>query len=122
MKFQTAFSAWTHSIVCYAAKPGAALKAFSGLRAPRPERTLAHVYGVKNVYTAAIRLAAAYHVDDPWLYDLAVLTFAGVLFLYTTELLIWKTVRLQEFAFPMITAGSGLLWMILQRDWYTGHG
>jgi hypothetical protein len=120
-KLQTAISAWIHSIVCYLATPSAALKSFSGPRAPHPERTLAHVYGVKNLYTSAIRLAATYHIDDPWLYDLAVLSFAGVLFLYTTELLIWKTVRLQEFGVPLITAGLGLLWMVSQRDWYTQH-
>jgi ABC-type branched-subunit amino acid transport system permease subunit len=76
------------------------------------------VYGTKNVYTAAIRAYAAYHADNRQVYELAMLTFAGVLVLYVLELLVYRTVRVKEFAFPMVTAGSGLVWMWLQRDWY----
>lgn len=47
-------------------------------------------------------------------------TFAGVLFLYVTELSVYGTVRLREASFPFITAGGGLLWMALQRGAYLG--
>jgi hypothetical protein len=49
-------------------------------------------------------------------------TFAGVLFLYGTELVVYRTVKVTAFAIPMITAGSGLVWMWVQKDWYLSQG
>ncbi|KAI0125874.1 ergosterol biosynthesis protein-like protein Erg28 [Xylariales sp. AK1849] len=98
--------------------PSAALRQFSGPASPTPTGLLARVYGVKNIYTSLIRLYAAYHITNGQLYVLAILTFAGVLFLYVTELTIHKTVRVKEGVFSFINAGSGLVWMVLQREWY----
>jgi hypothetical protein len=66
---------------------------------------------MKNVYTALIRGFAAYHITNPQVYDLATCTFVGVLFLYGSELVIYRTVRMREAIFPFINAGGGLLWM-----------
>jgi hypothetical protein len=109
----------TDRAVCYVKDPNTSLVAFSGPARPPPTGLLARVYGVKNIYTSLIRLYTAYAITNGALYDLAAATFAGVLFLYTTELLVYKTVRLREAMFPFVTAGSGLVWMLLQRDWYT---
>lgn len=76
------------------------------------------MYGVKNIYTGTIRLYAAYAITNGALYDLAAATFAGVLFLYGTELLVYKTVRMREGSFAFFTAGTGLVWMLSQRGWY----
>lgn len=114
---KSASSAFAHTIVCYV-NPIPALKQFSGDAAPRKDPLLAHVYGVKNVYTALVRIYALHHLDDRVMYNLAMATFAGVLFLYLTETFIWRTVRLREGMIPYITAGGGLLWMYLQRDFY----
>ena len=94
---------------------------FQGAGAPPHHPLLAHVYGVKNVYTAAIRLFAAYHCADAAnapLYDLAALTFAGVLWLYVSEWRLYGTVRAREAAVPLVTSGVGLLWMVLARGSY----
>ncbi len=48
------------------------------------------------MYTALIRGYAAYNITSPELYNLALLTFVGVLFLYTSELVIYRTVRLRR--------------------------
>jgi hypothetical protein len=104
--------------VCYLGRPSAALVQFRGARRPPPTGLLARVYGVKNVYTAVIRAYAAYHVANGQVYELAMITFAGVLFLYITELAVYRTVGVKEFVFPMVTAGGGLVWMWSQRDWY----
>lgn len=101
-------------------EPASSLKAFSGPARPTPTGLLARVYATKNLYTSLIRLYAAYHVANPQLYDLAAATFAGVLWLYGTELAIYKTVRIRQASFPFVTAGVGLVWMLLQRDWYRG--
>ncbi|ETS88074.1 hypothetical protein PFICI_01902 [Pestalotiopsis fici W106-1] len=114
-------SAIIHSAVCYAQSPRTSLRAFSGPASPvkTPEQgLLARVYGVKNIYTGMIRLSAAYALTNAALYDLAAATFAGVLFLYGTELLVYRTVRMKEGSFAFVTAGTGLVWMLLQRDWY----
>lgn len=113
--------ATVHSFVCYLSPPSAALKQFSGPQHPPPTPLLAHVYGVKNVYTSLIRAYAAYHVNNQALYDLAIFTYVGVLFLFVTELLLWKTVRVREAVFPFINAGVGLLWTMTAREWYLAH-
>lgn len=113
-------SAILHSLACYRMEPARALKAFSGAARPPPTGLLARVYATKNLYTSLIRLYAAYHVANAQLYDLAACTFAGVLWLYGTELAVYQTARLREAAFPFVTAGVGLGWMLVQRDWYRG--
>ncbi|OTA91079.1 hypothetical protein M434DRAFT_32997 [Hypoxylon sp. CO27-5] len=107
-----------HAVVCYVSSPTVALAPFKGPEAPPPHPVLAHVYAVKNFYTSTVRIYAAYCITNPQLYDLAALTFVGVLFLYITEVFVYKTVGLREASFPYVIAGSGLVWMVLQRDWY----
>ncbi|KAL1848672.1 hypothetical protein Daus18300_013542 [Diaporthe australafricana] len=116
-------AAMIHSLVCYLKPPQTSLRAFSGPSAGASLHNsngglLARVYGVKNVYTGLIRAYAAYHLANGPVYDLAMCTFAGVLFLYATELGVYGTVRLREAAVPFVTSGAGLLWMGLQRGSY----
>ncbi|KAI1320148.1 ergosterol biosynthesis protein-like protein Erg28 [Xylariaceae sp. FL0255] len=108
-----------HSVVCYLIPPSISMKAFSGPNAPPANGVLARVYGVKNIYTGAIRFYAAYHISNPQVYDLAMLTFAGVLFLYGAELFVYKTSRFREVSEPFLMSGSTLIWMLNQRSWYT---
>ncbi|XXG98162.1 hypothetical protein Hte_004483 [Hypoxylon texense] len=103
--FYDGLSAAIHTVVCYTSSPTAALTAFSGAEAPPPHALLAHVYGVKNVYTSLIRLYAAYNLTNPLMYDLAIWTFVGVLFLYITEVFVYKTARIREASFPYVIAG-----------------
>ena len=92
---------------------------FQGPKRPEPTSLLAHVYGVKNIYTSLIRAYAAYHITNTDVYTLAIFTFAGVLFLYVTELTVYRTVRPKEASIPLVTASLGLSWMLLQRDFYS---
>jgi hypothetical protein len=91
---------------------------FKGPRSPPPNALLAHVYGVKNLYTCLMRFYAVYNLNNQPLYDLAMWTYAGVLWLYITEVVIWKTVRPKEALIPWLSAGLGFTWMYVQRDWY----
>jgi hypothetical protein len=116
--YQTSFLATAHSLVCYISPPSVALKQFSGTHHPPHTRLLAHVYGVKNIYTSLIRTYAAYQINNPALYNLATFTYAAVLFLFTTELVVWRTVRLREAVFPFVNAGVGLAWMLSSRERY----
>jgi hypothetical protein len=94
------------------------MKAFSGPKAPPPTNLLAHVYGTKNIYTGLIRTYAAYNITNPVVYDLAILTFVGVLFLYGGEHLVYQNAKLREASFPYVLAGGGMLWMLTQRGYY----
>jgi len=77
-------AAFIHTIVTYAS-PLSSLKQFSGPAATLPSANpssatlLAHVYGIKNTYTALIRIYAAYHIENEQLYNLALWSFVGVL-------------------------------------------
>ncbi|KAI1613242.1 hypothetical protein EDD37DRAFT_626932 [Exophiala viscosa] len=106
-----------HSVVCYMS-PLSSMRQFSGPRATPPSPVLAHVYGMHNVYTGAIRLLAVYNINNRELYLLACLSFAGNLFLNGSELLIWRTSRLYEARFPLVTASLGFLWMATQSTQY----
>ena len=107
-----------HSVVCYASPPKTALAQFRGPAAPPPSPLLAHLYGVKNMYTGLIRAYAAYYIQNEQVYDLAIFTFAAVLFLYITEYAVWKTAGLREALFPFVLAGTALTWMVTQRSFY----
>lgn len=96
------------------------MTAFRGPHAPPAHPLLAHVYGVKNIYTGLIRLCAAYDIQNGPVYCLAATTFVGVLVLYGLERFVYGTVRARESTFPFITAGLGLVWMVLQRENYLG--
>jgi hypothetical protein len=117
---QQGVAAFIHTIVCYVSPPAVSNVQFRGSRAPPPTALLAHVYGLKNFYTMLIRLYAAYHIGNREVYTLAMFSFVGVLWLYITELAVWKTVTLRDAAFPYVLAGTGLVWMVNQREWYTG--
>jgi hypothetical protein len=91
---------------------------FKGPSRPPPHGLLARVYGVKVAYTGLVRILAAYHITNPEVYTLAMITFVGVLFLYGTEWLVYRTVNTREFVFPLLTSGVGLAWMWAQRDFY----
>ncbi|KAI1748107.1 ergosterol biosynthesis protein-like protein Erg28 [Xylaria castorea] len=113
-----ALMAAIHTVVCYVNSPAVALNQFSGPSAPLPNGLLARVYGVKNIYTSLIRFYAAYHISNPQIYDLATLTFVGVLFLYGGEVFVFRTARLKETVFSFFISGLGLMWMVSQREWY----
>ncbi|KAI3320805.1 ergosterol biosynthesis protein-like protein Erg28 [Xylariaceae sp. AK1471] len=113
-----AFLAAIHTVVCYVGSPTASLKQFSGPTAPPPDGLLARVYGVKNFYTSLVRFYAAYNISNPQVYDLAILTFVGTLFLYSGEVFVYKTSRVREMWFTFVLAGSSLVWMVKQREWY----
>lgn len=107
-----------HSVVCYVSSPRLSMKQFEAPRAPPPNLLHAHLYGVKNFYTAAMRIYAAYSINNPQLYNLAMFSFAGVVFLNMGELFVWKTTTPKTAFFPLFNSGIGLIWMLAQREWY----
>jgi hypothetical protein len=109
--------ALTHTVVTYT-HPIAALKQFRGPSSPSHNVLMAHIYGVKNIYSGLIRLYAAYNIHNRELYHLALMTYVGVFAFYATELLVWKTVRLRETASSFLISGVMLSWMLIEQDRY----
>lgn len=120
---QLSILAAVHVTGCYTLPTSASLKQFNGPNRPAPEppALLARVFGFKNMYTGLIRLYAAYNIENAPLYDLATLTIVGVLALYASEMLVFRTARAQEMAGPLVQASVALVWMVWQREYYTGN-
>ncbi|KAB5566361.1 hypothetical protein GE09DRAFT_1218625 [Coniochaeta sp. 2T2.1] len=123
----TSLSALLHSAICYLRPAPTTMTMFTtgpststSSSSPPPTPLLAHTYAVKNFYTGLIRLYAAYHIADPKLYDLAIATYVGVVWLYGTETFKYKTVGFEKGGslIPLVQAGGGVVWMVLQRGGY----
>ncbi|KAL3480756.1 hypothetical protein BJX99DRAFT_219623 [Aspergillus californicus] len=115
----TAVQDLLNSTVAYVA-PIESLEQFSGPQAPDKSPLLAHIYGMKIVYTGLIQIYAAYHITNKGTYDLAIATLIGTVILYISECFVWKTVGVRQAVFRSVMAGLGLIWMIMERDAYTG--
>lgn len=65
---------------------------------------------------------AAYHVASSDAYYLALASFAGVVWLYGTECFYYRTVGFDVRGawIPLVQAGAGVVWMVVQRGWYLG--
>jgi hypothetical protein len=54
------------------------------------------------------------------LYDLALGTYVGVIWLLVSEMILWKTVHVKDIVVPFVVTAVGLGWMTRQREWYVG--
>ena len=54
------------------------------------------------------------------LYDLALGTYVGVIWLLVSEMMVWKTVHVKDIIVPFAVTAVGLGWMARQREWYVG--
>lgn len=118
---QEGLAAQIHTVVCYLAPAATALVPFQGPNAPPAHPLLAHVYGTKNIYSGVIRLYAAYNLtSSPHLYDLALWSLIGVLWLYGMECGVYGTVKVREALWPLTFSTVGITWMVMQRDFYLG--
>ena len=78
-------------------------------------------FGTWTILSAVIRLYAAFYIDHPAVYDLALWTYGIALAHFTSEWLVFGTARLRgRFVFPMLVASGTFGWMITQRQSYLG--
>ncbi|KAF9735798.1 hypothetical protein PMIN06_002165 [Paraphaeosphaeria minitans] len=117
--FFTALMATLHSVICYAS-PRTSLKPFSGPSSPPHTPLLAHLYGVLNITIGAIRAYAAWEIRNKALYDLALGTYVGVIWLLGSEVVVGRTVRVGDAAVPLGVTVVGLGWMVGARGAYVG--
>jgi hypothetical protein len=79
----------------------------------------ARLMGIYTFLAGVIRIYASYRLEDPSLYQLALWTHVIAAAHFTSELLVYKTMKFTgPQAFPLLAAYGGGLWMYLQWGHY----
>ncbi|KAJ9156388.1 hypothetical protein NKR23_g832 [Pleurostoma richardsiae] len=79
----------------------------------------ARLFGTWTLITGILRVYAAYRVDDPVLYQLGLITHLLAAAHFSSELLVFKTLRLTgPQIFPLVAGFGGSIWMALQYHAY----
>ncbi|EGC41511.1 ergosterol biosynthetic protein [Histoplasma capsulatum var. duboisii H88] len=78
-------------------------------------------FGTWTFISSVVRAYAAFHIDEPHMYDLAMWTFGTAFVHFASELLIFGSAKLRgRFVSPMCVASGTLVWMAMQRGFYLG--
>jgi len=76
-------------------------------------------FGTWTFLTSMVRLYAAYNIDNPAIYQLALWTYGVAWFHFMSEWLYFRTANMGKgLFFPVLVANSSLVWMWLQRGYY----
>lgn len=85
---------------------------------PLSSRTM----GTWTMLQAIVRFYAAYHIENPAIYQMAIWTFVVAGFHFYSEWLCYKTARWSKgLAGPIIVASASLIWMASQYRFYVGY-
>ncbi|PWY84735.1 ergosterol 28 [Aspergillus sclerotioniger CBS 115572] len=76
-------------------------------------------FGTWTFLSSVVRMYAAYNINNPAVYDLAIWTFGLALLHFVGEWLGFGSAQLKgRFISPLIVASSTLAWMLTQREAY----
>ncbi|CBX90858.1 hypothetical protein IAQ61_002331 [Plenodomus lingam] len=76
-------------------------------------------FGTWTLLTSLVRLYAAYHINEPAMYQLAMWTYGVAWLHFMSEWLVFGTTRWgRPLAGPVLVANGSLIWMLLQWGWY----
>lgn len=79
----------------------------------------ARLMGIYTLLAGLIRIYTSFRPEDPSLYQLSILTHVVAAVHFTSELLVYKTLKFTgPQAFPFAAAYGGTLWMTLQWAHY----
>ncbi|KAK4110925.1 hypothetical protein N656DRAFT_799644 [Canariomyces notabilis] len=79
----------------------------------------ARLFGTYTFVAGLIRFYACYQLENPAMYQLAIWTHVIAAIHFTSEMLVFKTVRFSgPQAFPFAAAYGGTIWMLLQYKHY----
>lgn len=77
------------------------------------------LFGTWTFVSAVVRIYAAYHINEPHMYALALAMFAGAKFHFMTEWLVFGTAKWGAgLSGPVIISSISLIWMLTQWDYY----
>ncbi|KAK4126510.1 hypothetical protein N657DRAFT_689020 [Parathielavia appendiculata] len=79
----------------------------------------ARLFGTYTFMAGIIRFYASYQLENPALYQLALSTHVIAAVHFTTEMLVYKTIKFSgPQVFPFLAGYSGAIWMLLQYNHY----
>ncbi|PPQ75726.1 hypothetical protein CVT26_000970 [Gymnopilus dilepis] len=79
----------------------------------------ARTFAVWTLTSALIRGYAAYNINNKLMYDMAFMTYLIAFGHFSSELLIFRTCKLNAGVLsPVIVSTSSLIWMFVQYDFY----
>ncbi|KAL0954847.1 hypothetical protein HGRIS_003786 [Hohenbuehelia grisea] len=79
----------------------------------------ARTFAIWTLTSAVVRGYAAYHIHEKVIYDMAIATYVLAFAHFSTELLIFRTAKINPGVLsPVIIASSSLIWMLQQYDYY----
>lgn len=79
----------------------------------------ARTFGTWTAISSIVRLYAAYHINDPTIYEICMWTFGIAFVHFASEWLVFGTARWSRgLAGPVFVATGTLTWMVLQRAAY----
>ncbi|WVR05614.1 hypothetical protein IAU60_002636 [Kwoniella sp. DSM 27419] len=82
-------------------------------------RLAARLFAAWTMLASVIRGMAAYDIHSPVAYHLAIATYAVATFHFTTELLVFGSVKPNRASIgPLIVGWTGLIWTLTQRTHY----
>lgn len=79
----------------------------------------ARLFGTYTFIAGIIRLYSSYQLENAGMYHLAIWTHVIAAVHFTSEMLVYKTVKFSgPQAFPFLAAYGGIVWMALQYNHY----
>lgn len=102
------------------AGPAASPNSKPGKESSSPVTPLsARTFGTWTAISSIVRLYAAYHINDPTIYEICMWTFGIAFAHFMSEWLVFGTARWSRgLAGPVFVATGTLTWMALQRTAY----
>jgi hypothetical protein len=80
----------------------------------------ARTFGTWTFVSAIVRLYAAYHINEPHMYQLAFAMFVGAYVHFMSEWLYFKTAKWGAgLTGPIVISTVSVVWMLAQWDYYT---
>lgn len=79
----------------------------------------ARTFAIWTLTSAVVRFYAAYHINEKVVYDMALFTYLLAFGHFSSELLIFRTAKLNAGVIsPVIVSTTSLIWMFRQYDFY----
>jgi hypothetical protein len=77
------------------------------------------LFGMYTFLAGVIRVYAAYHVTERYLYQMAWWAYVAAAFHFTSETVVYRSIRFNgSQAIPYMTAYTGAVWMVAQYQHY----
>ncbi|OJD18810.1 hypothetical protein AJ78_01217 [Emergomyces pasteurianus Ep9510] len=78
-------------------------------------------FGTWTFISSVVRAYAAFYINEPHMYDLAMWTFGTAFVHFMSEWLVFESAKAKgRFVSPLFVASGTLVWMATQRTFYLG--